>query len=283
MKIGRIAAVALVAAVSIAAGVMASVIYGYWQGQAQYDQVAALAFELPLEDVPTFNGDNAEGTDEAGNAFLDLSSVSVDWAALRNANADAAGWVYVPNTPIDYPVVHSHDNDEYLYVNFNGQRANGLQPTYGTPFLMAQNAADFSDRNNVIQAHNMQNGSMFAWIGNAALSDHAKLQENRTAYLFTPAANYRLTSIAVLVCNAEDEIAQTSFSSSEEFTSFVERTVARSAVDLDMSNFDASKVSKLVSLSTCTSDGTGRRCVLVCAVSEAASPSSAETGSEQAG
>lgn len=265
LKRSSVIAVALVAVVSIASGAMASVIYGYWQGQEQYNQVASIAFDVPLDETL---GTVEDELDDGREGLLDLSSVMIDWNALHVVNPDVVAWVYVPNTPIDYPVVHSRDNDEYLYVNFSGEYANGLQPTYGTPFLLAQNAADFSDLNNVIQAHNMQNGTMFAWIANAALNDPAKLQESRTAYLFTPTANYRLTSVSVLVCGENDEVARLAFSSADEFASFVEGLVDRSAVKLDMSGFDVSKVGKLVSFSTCTSDGTGRRCVMVCAVSE---------------
>lgn len=245
----------------VAAAVIVWVLLSYEEGQEAYDQVAQLAFETPLSDMYSEEDSAEDDFDD-----IDLSSLSVDWDALLATNPDTVGWIFVPGTVIDYPVVHSSDNNEYLYINFNGQRANGGQATYGTPFLLAENAADFSDLNNVIQAHNMSNGSMFAWIGNSALQDHSALQEHRSIYLLTPTANYRLSSISVVVCNADDPVTRTSFSSQDDFATFVQSLIDRSSVDLPSLGFEAADVGKIVSLSTCTSDGTNRRCVLVCAV-----------------
>lgn len=269
-RVFKVVIAVAVAGMAAAAGVIAWVLTSYNEGESAYEAVADAAFDVPLDQIAEEAASSAEAGEGGGSAAaaeteLDLASLAVNWDALLAQNPDTVGWIYVPGTPINYPVVHSRDNDEYLYVNFNGQRANGLQATYGTPFLMEHSSPDFSDPNNVIQAHNMSNGSMFAWIGNSALKDHDALLDHRTAYLLTPDANYRLTSISVLVCGSDDPVTRSEFSSRGEFTSFVRELVGRSTVDLPV-GFDLSEVGRLVSLSTCTSDGNGRRCVLVCAV-----------------
>lgn len=253
-----------VAAIAIAAGVIATVLLGYSQGQGDYDRVASIAF-------PGDGDDGGDGfTPDGDDGSTALPGMIVDWDALLAVNPDTVGWVYVPGTPINYPIVHSHDNDEYLYVNFNGEYGNGLQPTYGTPFLMAQNAGDFSDAANIVQAHDMENGTMFAEI--PKLGNDEAFNAHRTAYVLTPRRNYRLQSMALVECAANDPIVRTSFNGRDDFAGYLEGLLSRSIVAADPAGPAVEDIGKAVLLSTCTADGTDRRSLLVCAVVEYAEP-----------
>lgn len=70
-------------------------------------------------------------------------------------NPDLAGWLTVPGTRIDYPVMYSPDEPErYLHANFEVSYSFA-----GLPFLDA--ACDPERGNRIIYAHNMLDGSMF--------------------------------------------------------------------------------------------------------------------------
>ena len=70
-------------------------------------------------------------------------------------NPDLAGWLTVPGTRIDYPVMYSPDEPErYLHANFKVSYSFA-----GLPFLDA--ACDTESGNRIIYAHNMLDGSMF--------------------------------------------------------------------------------------------------------------------------
>ena len=70
-------------------------------------------------------------------------------------NSDLAGWLTVPGTRIDYPVMYSPDEPErYLHANFEVSYSFA-----GLPFLDA--ACDPESGNRIIYAHNMLDGSMF--------------------------------------------------------------------------------------------------------------------------
>lgn len=266
-RIRTVAFAIILLVVAAALGAIAAVLYGYWQGQNAYDRIGEIA--LPEGTVDALEG--SDTSDEEGWERADLlADMAVDWDALFAINPDTVGWVYAPGTPINYPVVHSRDNDEYLYVNFNGEYGNGLQPTYGTPFLMAQNAADFSDAVNFIQAHDMDNGTMFAEI--PKLGYNGTFNEHRIVYLLTPRCNYRLRSIALVECGADDAIVRTQFSDRDDFTQYVYGLLGRSIVKADPAGPTPEDAWKLVILSTCTADGTDRRSLLVCAVVEYAEP-----------
>lgn len=260
---------AVLAVIAVAAGVLASGFYMYWQGQAVYDGIAEVAFagseSAAGEDGAAGDGAGADDSAAGGEGHLDLSAVDVDWDALYAMNPDVVGWVQMPGTVIDYPVVHSRDNDEYLYRNFTGEYANGLQPTYGTPFLMAQNSAGFEDAVNIVQAHNMSNGTMFAAI--PKMLREGTFNENRTVYVFTPRRNYRCETVAMVTCGADDELVRTDFDKREDFAGYMEEAVSRSVVPPDSMTIAPAEVGKAFVLSTCT-DGGAQRCLLVCAVVE---------------
>lgn len=74
---------------------------------------------------------------------------------LYQKNPDLAGWLTIPGTRIDYPVMYSPDEPErYLHANFDAAYSFA-----GLPFLDA--ACDTESGNRIIYAHNMLDGSMF--------------------------------------------------------------------------------------------------------------------------
>lgn len=70
-------------------------------------------------------------------------------------NPDFYGWICIPGTLIDYPVMHSPDDPErYLYRDYTRQES-----YCGTPFLDAQCPTDGSYA--LIYGHHMKNLTMF--------------------------------------------------------------------------------------------------------------------------
>ena len=75
--------------------------------------------------------------------------------AQYEKNPDLAGWLTIPGTRIDYPVMYSPDEPErYLHANFEVSYSFA-----GLPFIDA--ACDPESGNRIIYAHNMLDGSMF--------------------------------------------------------------------------------------------------------------------------
>lgn len=74
---------------------------------------------------------------------------------LAAENPDLWGWVTIPDTVADYPVMHTPTEPEkYLYADFSGEYSFA-----GTPFLDA--ACTSESDNLMVYAHNMMNGTMF--------------------------------------------------------------------------------------------------------------------------
>lgn len=83
-----------------------------------------------------------------------------EYQKLKEQNSDMKGWITIPGTRIDYPVMQTPAQPEYyLKHDFEKQKS-----SYGLPFLGG--ACDLSKRdgNLVIYGHHMKNGSMFAGL-----------------------------------------------------------------------------------------------------------------------
>lgn len=203
-----IALIVLVASLAV----LGALLFSYWQGQNTYDKIADQAFEAPQ--------------DVEGAALEDLQ---VDWDALRAVNPDVVGWIYIPGTIVNYPIVHTDNDERYLTYDFNGEQ--GWGATFGTIFLQAANAGDFSDANNIVYGHHLNNGSMFACL--ADMQDDAGFNAHRTVYLLTPQGNYKLRTFSMVHCAADDPLAQASFADGAKQTAYVQDKIDRSVAKPD--------------------------------------------------
>lgn len=88
----------------------------------------------------------------------DASGVpTIDFDALAQTNPEIVGWIYVPGTNINYPVVQTNNNSKYLNTLFDGT-ANAS----GAIFLDSDDTAPgMVDQQTTIYGHHMNDGSMF--------------------------------------------------------------------------------------------------------------------------
>lgn len=85
---------------------------------------------------------------------LDMQKVQEHHAV----NPDVVGWIYMPDLPVDYPIVQGQDNDKYLHRDWTGADsfAGCIFEDYRSRIENSENA--------LLYGHNMASGSMFAGI-----------------------------------------------------------------------------------------------------------------------
>ncbi|MEG0324367.1 MAG: class B sortase, partial [Raoultibacter sp.] len=237
--------------------------FSYWQGQDKYNAVATQAFEEP-----------------ADIASMSLSDVVIDWDALRAINPDTVGWVYVPDTKVNYPITHTTNNDKYLTTDFLGEKS--WLASYGSIFLAAENTGDFSDANSIVYGHHMNDGSMFAQF--ADFRDEKTFNEHRTVYIFTPTMNYKLTTFSLVVVDASDPLAQPSFADEASLQAYVQDKMDRSVVAPNPASMTAQDIKKMFTFVTCSDyTETSQRIVLFASVGDSVAPLNAEGAQAGAG
>lgn len=216
---------------------------GYREAQTTYDQLEAHVV-----------------TDSTGD---DLPSVDFD--ELEAINPDVVGWIYVPGTPINYPVVQTTDNTTYLRKLFDGT-PNGS----GTVFMDCDGTAPGGvDRQTTLYGHHTQDGKMFRAIDYALEQD--KFDQIDKVYYMTRDATYVCRPL--MDCLVEDTFTDARVSTFEDdaaFTSYLTamRGMAKSvAVDVDERQASAENVLTLV---TCSGEIIPRttRAAMVCTIEE---------------
>ena len=170
------------------------------------------------------------------------SPVSVDFEALRAISGDVVGWIYLPQTAINYPVVQGRNNSFYLDRFIDGQSNMG-----GSLFADYACPSDFSGKNTIIYGHNMKDGSMFALIDDYA--DQSFYEQHPVLYLNTPSANYRVDVFSGFTSDPEGFIYTTSFASDEDYAAFLRAAVSASEIACPV---EAGVGDRIVTLSTCT-------------------------------
>ena len=248
-------------------GALGVIGYSYWQGQQKYEAVAEKANFDPSDAM-------------AAGEEVELADITIDWDALLAINPDTVGWVYIPNSNINYPIVRGNDNDYYLTRDFEYQE--GWAARYGSIFMDYRNNRDFSDPAIFIYGHHMNDGSMFADI--AKMRDEQKFQECRTVYLLTPRGNYRLRSFSLIQCGPYDLLVKTVFTSPYDFTGYVQDKIDRAIVNVGEIPA-AADINKFIALATCVGDWTDGRYILFCYIEATTVPGEhavGEQGSELA-
>ncbi|MDR1560096.1 MAG: class B sortase [Clostridiales bacterium] len=170
----------------------------------------------------------------------------------RDFNEDVTAWIRVPNSRIDYPVVHGADNSYYLNHDIQKQKAVG-----GSLFVDSRNSKGFADFNTIIYGHNMKDGSMFSDLRN--FSDFGYFSNNALASLYLSETTYDLEIFAYIEIKESDSViySRVSAADPEEFIEYV-RSKASRYRDISLAEND-----KIVTLSTCTNDLADARIVVL--------------------
>lgn len=179
----------------------------------------------------------------------DASGVPIiDFNALAQTNPEVVGWIYVPGTNINYPVVQATDNSKYLNTLFDG-----TSNASGAIFLDYEDTAPgMVDQQTTIYGHHMNDGSMFNVI--SGTTDQATFDSIECVYYITRDATYKLRPLATKVVEDTYAKARTrNFEGDDGLKNYLSEMLdGASAVASDAGDRAAS-ATKVVTLVTCRS------------------------------
>lgn len=188
---------------------------------------------------------------------LSVPLPAVDFAALREQGPDVAAWLTLPDTVINYPVAQGRDNEYYLTHLYDG-----TENKAGCLFLDYESAPDFSDRNTVIYGHNMRDGSMFASLLQYAGQEYYDAHPNML--LVTPEGGFLVELFTAFEASPDEAAGSASpwaldWESSKDYAAWLADMRGRSLFQSDAA---AASGDKVLTLSTCTDNGSSRFIVM---------------------
>lgn len=176
----------------------------------------------------------------------------VDFEELWAINEDVVGWLTIPGTVIDYPILHDPEsNDTYLYTDIEGNDS-----AAGSIYLDCDNEADFSDLHNVIYGHHMKNGTMFKDI--MKFRDQEFLEEHQEAVIYLPDREILVKPFACLYTTPDGIRRMTKFVDEEELQAYTEEMTRGSEAYVEPDR----EVGRLFSFITCSYEFDDARTIL---------------------
>ncbi len=169
-----------------------------------------------------------------------------DWQALKEANPDIIGWIYVPDTVINYPIVQGSDNEFYL-----DHSSLGASNSIGSIFLDANASSDFSDFHSIIYGHSVMNSSeMFTQVDSFENTDF--FESHPYMYILTPELTYRCDILALTKTTSETNLYQTWFGDDAQRWDYLDRLYTQANLTREVENLNVED--PLIMLSTCDLD-----------------------------
>jgi len=214
------------------------IINGYKTAEASYNDMSNnYVSELTPSPVPESAPEHA-----VPESVVEASPINVDFPSLLASCQDIVGWIYSPDTVINYPVVISTDNAYYLH-----RLTNGSSNSNGSIFVDYRCARDFSDKNTIIYGHHMNDGSMFASLVN--YKNQAYYDAHPVMYLNTPNGNYKVEVFSAYVTSHTGSAYTMAFADEDTFVAFAAKMKTFSEVNTDVS---VGYGDRIICLSTCT-------------------------------
>ena len=179
------------------------------------------------------------------------ADVQPKYRAAYTENNDLVGWITVPNTAINHPVLQADDNDFYLRRDFAKEYLR-----CGSVFMDYRNHIDELDCNTILYGHNYLDSTMFS-----DLEKYKDIEFYKTAPVIefnTIYKDYKWKVFAVFLTTASPELDNGyvfnyiyPFMTEENFVDFIDEVQKRS---LYRTGVDIKPTDKILTLSTCTRD-----------------------------
>ncbi|WP_316518176.1 class B sortase [Neglectibacter sp. CSJ-5] len=176
---------------------------------------------------------------------------------LHSYNSDFVGWIRVPGTEINYPVMQSPDEPNfYLRRNFEKEYSN-----LGTPYLQ-ENCDIRTCDNLIIYGHHMLDGGMFSdlelYKKEAFFEQHKYVRFDTLDEL----GLYEVMAVIITTAYQSDSFQYYNYTENNEltFNTYVDECKQRALYDTGM---DAEYGDKLITLSTCEYSSDNGRLIVV--------------------
>lgn len=177
--------------------------------------------------------------------------INEEIASLITLNEDVTGWLNVPGTAIDYPVLLGEDNLYYLKHTVKNTSSD-----YGSIFMNYTNNGDYSDDNTVMFGHNFTGTSvMFSDLNLISTDNWLSNTDNYTITIDTLYENLEYEIFSFYIIDITTDYLQTNFANVLDRNNFYIMLTERSEYDFGI---EVDEKDKIITLSTCSNNGTKR-------------------------
>lgn len=178
--------------------------------------------------------------------YESMNILEVNFDNLKSINPDTVGWIKVPGTKINYPFVHTKDNEYYLKHTFDK-----TSNKKGWVYLDYRNNIDNLSKNTILYAHGLVNNQMFGSMRRVVKQSWYNNKNNRIITIVTPRGNQKWQVFSTYTIEPESYYITTSFKDNDEFNNFINTLKQRSVYNYGV---EVNASDKILTLSSCYDD-----------------------------
>lgn len=179
----------------------------------------------------------------------ELAIISAKMAALKKQNPDTMGWIYIPGTNIDYPIVMPPVDDPEYYMDHSFSGAN-----YSTGAIFVETRCRpgiLLNQNTIIVGHNIRlQGMMFNQLVKFGEEDFFK--DHTEVYIYTEEGKFVFNLFSFYRVNQNYNFRRVNFKTDGEFLQYLE--AMRQNSWYYRQGIEFSPDDRIITMYTCTND-----------------------------
>lgn len=168
--------------------------------------------------------------------------LDIDWEGLKKINSDIVGWIYIPDTSINYPVCRTTNNEYYLNHSYDKTPIH-----YGAIYMDTNTNFDAGALNTFIYGHNVWHGTMFRELENYSSKDF--YESHPVFYYYTPEHKYKCSIMSFYMDTFDADTYRYDYVNHEHFEEYLKEIKQKSKYETQQ-GIDG--VERIISLYTCS-------------------------------
>lgn len=224
-----------------------NIVCWYFNNKETNKQIEEVQKEVEIKEIET-NEEN-EVILEQPNDYWDytkMNLIDIDFKELKSKNKDTVGWIYIPNTNVNYPFVQYKNNEYYLKHSYNNSYNNA-----GWIFLDYRNNINNLGQNTLIYGHGRLDKTMFGSLRTLITNNWLNNKNNHIIKIVTEDYSYLFQIFSVYKIKPTSDYLETSFKTETSYQSFINLIKNRSIYNF---NTTVNTNNKIITLSTCYDD-----------------------------
>lgn len=218
----------------------------YYQYKKGIDAAKTASFLAGLTEKTKTKTDN-----DIFNVDMDKLK-DLNLSKLQETNSDVIGWILIPDTNVNYPILQTDNNDYYLTYTWD-KKYNWM----GSIYMDAIDKRDFSDFHTIIYGHNVRNELMFSQLLNYKNKDF--FRAHPMIYIFNGEKIMKYEIFAAFEADVEGHVFLSEIEDEISREVFINKSINSSNVK---AKIKPTADSNIITLSTCTGRGHDTRWVV---------------------
>jgi|GEM_PF-111793 sortase B len=247
--------------------ILAAAAFSYFAYSEISDVISTRKLEKQIEEKNKLNPGTGKAKDDSattadgnqtdknqtitGSTFVDPSTLTIlpEYEGLVAQNKEMVGWIEIPDTEVNYPVVQKADDNSYYLTHAFDQS----EDKNGSIFMDYRSSVVNTTTNTILYGHNMASGKMFAALKNYENASYLEAHKTVTFNTIYEQRTYEIVAVCLGQVENQDSSGYRYYNfisaqKAQDMQDFVDYVSSRNIYGKQV---EISTTDQLLTLSTC--------------------------------